>query len=165
MQQASKLLVFFGLFASLAFFSCSEKQTGTWVSNDLASQTYMIKFDGSDVLVQTIAVGIQDSMPTDYKRLYSIEDKIVSDSNSTECLYIVKRKEGQHPNYSVIGEVSIDDKTRKFYIKYLDIVRYDSKQQIMDKLNRQMFGTTGKYLVYRDARKGDVYTKEAPGKH
>jgi len=167
MYKQGKLVVISGIFASLSFFSCSEKQTGTWISHDLIDQSTVIKFEGNDIMVETVALSLSDSAKDikDDRMFYAIEDKIVSDSNNNESLYIVKTKEGKYPKYSVIGEVSIDDKTRKFYTKYLKVVRYDSKQQIIDKLNRKMFGTIGKYLVFRDARTGETYVKEAPGKH
>ena len=119
-------------------------------------------------MVETLTLDDSVLHPQDNRRWYTIEDKIVDDSNTNICLYILKTnvKEGKYPKFSVLGVVSIDANTKKFHTEFLDVVHKDTKQEILDKLNRPMFGSTGKYVAFRDiTRTENIFRKEAPGKH
>ncbi len=152
------------------FVSCnrSASEEGSWVCSVTGNKSEIVQFKGNDVMVETLTLDDSVLHPNDERRWYTIEDKMVDDSNKNICLYILKTnvKEGKYPHFSVLGEVSIDANTKKFYISYLDIVRKSTKQEIIDKLNRPMFGSTGKYVAFRDiSRTENIFKKEAAGKH
>lgn len=148
--------------------SCSHAGTeeGSWVCSVTANKSQIVQFKGNDVMVETLILDDSVLHPSDERRWYTIEDKLVDDSNSNIALYILKTnvKEGKHPHFSVLGVVTIDDHTKKFYTGYLDVIHKDSKQEIMEKLNRPMFGNTGKYVAFRDISKAEnIFKKEASG--
>ncbi len=162
-------VLFFGIITSCSHSTATED--GSWVCNNAGNGTQIVQFKGNDVMVESTSM-TNDTGNTpqiqDNRRWYTIEEKIVDDSNTNVCLYILKTnvKEGKYPKFSILGVVNIDGQTKKFHTQFLDIVRKDTKQEIIDKLNRPMFGSIGKYVAFRDIlREENIFKKEAPGKH